>query len=153
MKKIKGKIISLLTVTVLIATGTAPQAFAEAVKDGTSETTVDYTVSEQNEDEEQTYITGELEDLRTRYSKTYEQSDGSRIAIMSAAPVHFYDDEKEEWEEYDNRLTYNEETEKYESDENGSDMQVSLPENIDGKSNIEVEAEGCKVSLTPIDMN
>lgn len=47
MKKIKGKIISLLTVTVLIATGTAPQAFAEAVKDGTSETTVDYTVSEQ----------------------------------------------------------------------------------------------------------
>lgn len=153
MKKINGRIISLLTSAALLATGTAPQAFAEAVKDGTSETTVDYTVPEQNEDEEQTYITGELEDLRTRYSKTYEQSDGSRIAIMSAAPVHFYDDEKEDWEEYDNRLTYNEETEKYESDENGSDMQVSLPENIDGKSNIEVEAEGCKVSLTPIDMN
>ena len=153
MKKINGRIISLLTSAALLATGTAPQAFAEAVKDGTSETTVDYTVPEQNEDEEQAYITGELEDLRTRYSKTYEQSDGSRIAIMSAAPVHFYDDEKEDWEEYDNRLTYNEETEKYESDENGSDMQVSLPENIDGKSNIEVEAEGCKVSLTPIDMN
>lgn len=51
MKKINGRIISLLTSAALLATGTAPQAFAEAIKDGTSETTVDYTVPEQNEDE------------------------------------------------------------------------------------------------------
>ena len=154
MKKIKGRIISLLTVTALIATGTVPHAFSEAGKEsGNSEAITDYTVSEQNTDEEQAYITGEVEDLRTRYSKTYEQSDGSRIAIMSASPVHFYDEEKEKWEEYDNRLTYNEETENYESEENGSDMQVSLPKNIDEQNDIEVEGEGYKVSITPIDMN
>ena len=89
-----------------------PHAFSEAGKEsGNSEAITDYTVSEQNTDEEQAYITGEVEDLRTRYSKTYEQSDGSRIAVVSAAPVHFYDEGKEEWEEYDNRLAYNEETE------------------------------------------
>ena len=154
MKKIKGRIISLLTVTALIATGTVPHAFSEAGKEsGNSEAITDYTVSEQNTDEEQAYITGEVEDLRTRYSKTYEQSDGSRIAIMSASPVHFYDEEKEKWEEYDNRLTYNEETETFESEETGSDMQVSLPKNIDEQNEIEVESAGYTVSITPIDMN
>ena len=154
MKKIKGRIISLLTVTALIATGTAPQAFAEAVKESSvPETITDYVTDEQNSGEEQTYITGEAEDLRTRYSKTYEQSDGSMVSVVSAAPVHFYDEEKEAWEEYDNRLTYNEKTGNYESDENGSDMQVSLPKNIDEKNDIQVESDGYTVSITPIDMS
>ena len=152
MKKMKGRIISLLTVTALIATGTAPQAFAEAGKESPASSMGNNVIQEEYA-EEQAYITGEIEDLRTRYSKTYEQSDGSRIAIMSASPVHFYDEEKEKWEEYDNRLTYNEETENYESEENGSDMQVSLPKNIDEQNDIEVEGEGYKVSITPIDMN
>jgi len=154
MKKIKGRIISLLTVTALIATGTVSQAFAEAGKESsTTEVITDYSSTKQNTaEEEQVYITSELEDLRTRYSKTYEQSDGSMAAVVSAAPVHFYDEEKEEWEEYDNRLAYNEETENYESDENGSDMQVSLPKKIDEENGIEVEAEGYKVSITPMDM-
>ncbi|MCU6720546.1 hypothetical protein OCV67_11510 [Porcipelethomonas ammoniilytica] len=109
MKKIKGRVISLLTVTALIATGTVPQAFAEAGKESsTTKVITDYSSTKQNtaEEEEQVYITSELEDLRTRYSKTYEQSDGSMAAVVSAAPVHFYDEEKEEWEEYDNRLAY-----------------------------------------------
>ena len=145
MKKIKGRIISLLTVTALIATGSVPHAFSEAGKEsGNSEAITDYTVSEQNTDEEQAYITGEVEDLRTRYSKTYEQSDGGRISVVSAAPICLYDEEKEEWKEYDNRLNFNEET--------GSDMQVSLPKKIDEKNGIEVEAEGYKVSITPMDM-
>ena len=152
MKKIKGRIISLLTVTALIATGTVPQAFAEAGKESsTTKVITDYSSTEQNT-EEQVYITSELDDLRTRYSKTYEQSDGNMAAVVSAAPIHFYDEEKETWEEYDNRLTYNEETQNYESDENGSDMQVSLPKKIDEENGIEVEAEGYKVSITPMDM-
>ena len=152
MKKIKGRIISLLTVTALIATGTVPQAFAEAGKESsTTKVITDYSSTEQNT-EEQVYITSELEDLRTRYSKTYEQSDGNMAAVVSAAPIHFYDEEKETWEEYDNCLTYNEETQNYESDENGSDMQVSLPKKIDEENGIEVEAEGYKVSITPMDM-
>ena len=152
MKKMKGRIISLLTVTALIATGTAPQAFAEAGKESPASSMGNNVIQEEYA-EEQAYITGEIEDLRTRYSKTYEQSDGSRIAVVSAAPVHFYDEGKEEWEEYDNRLAYNEETENYESEENGSDMQVSLPKKIDEENGIEVEAEGYTVSITPIDMN
>ena len=72
---------------------------------------------------------------------------------MSAAPICFYDEENETWEEYDNRLTYNEETETFESEETGSDMQVSLPKNIDEQNDIEVEADGYTVSITPINMN
>lgn len=72
---------------------------------------------------------------------------------MSAAPICFYDEEKEEWKEYDNRLNFNEETETFESEETGSDMQVSLPKNIDEENDIEVKAEGYKVSITPINMN
>lgn len=136
----------------MIATGTAPQAFAEAGKES-SASLVENNVTQEEYAYEPAYITGEIEDLRTRYSATYEQSDGSRIAVVSAAPVHFYDEEKEEWKEYDNRLTYNAETENYESEENGSDMQVSLPKNIDEQSNIEVEADGYIVSITPIDMS
>ncbi len=60
---------------------------------------------------------------------------------------------KEKWEEYDNRLAYNEETENYESEENGSDMQVSLAKKIDEESDIEIESAGYTVSITPIDMN
>ena len=143
-----------MTVTALIATGTVPQAFAEAGKESsTTKVITDYSSTKQNTaEEEQVYITSELEDSRTRYSKTYEQSDGSMVAVVSAAPVHFYDEEKEEWEEYDNRLAYNEETENYESDENGSDMQVSLPKKIDEENDIEVEADGYTVSITPMDM-
>ena len=110
-------------------------------------------VTEEKKTEEETaYITGEIEELRSEYSKTYEQSDGSRIAVMSAAPVHFYDAKTEEWKEDDNRLKYNEKTEAYESKKTGSDMQVVLPEKIDEEKEIEVEAQGYKVSVTPIDI-
>ena len=144
----------MLTVTAMMATGMVPQAIAEAINEGTpaAESITDIVMNEQKEDEEPAYITGEVEELRTKYSKTYEQSDGSRIAVMSAAPVHFYDEKTEEWKEYDNRLKYNEETDAYESEETGSDMQVVLPEKIDEQKEIEVEAGGYKVSVNPIDI-
>ncbi len=155
MTKIKSRVISLLTMTALIATGTVPQAAAEALNDSSStpETITESVVDKQNAVEEPAYITGEIVDLRTRCSKTYEKSDGSRVSVVSAAPVHFYDEKSEEWEEYDNRLTYNEDTKNYESNGNGSDMQVSLPEKIDEKNDINVEANGYTVSVTPIDIS
>ena len=152
MRKMKNRVISLLTMAAIIATGTVPQVFAEALDDSTSAVISEAVNNEQKTENEPAYITGEIEDLRTRYSKTYEQSDGSMISYASAAPVHFYDEKSEEWQEYDNRLEYNEGTQSYESDENGSDMQVSLPENIDGKNEIKVEAGGYTVSITPVDM-
>ncbi len=154
MTSMKNRVISLSIIAAMIMTGTAPQAFAEAEKETAISAEVTEALSEVAEGEkEASYITGEIEELRTRYSKTYEQSDGSMVAVVSAAPVHFYDEEKEAWEEYDNRLTYNEKTENYESDENGSDMQVSLPKNIYEQSDIEVESDGYTVSITPIDMS
>lgn len=155
-EKNKGRIISFLTITAILTTGTMPQTFAEeGKKNSTPKAIADYAVTEQKlaAEEEPVYVTSEIEELRTRYSKTYEQSDGSAVAIMSAAPVHFYDAKTEEWKEYDNRLKYNEETEAYESKETGSDMQVILPEKINEQNDIEVEADGYKVSITPIDMN
>lgn len=152
MTRMKSRVISLLTMAALIATGTVPQAVQAFDDSSTTETVAGYTAAEQAEEIEPAYITGEIENLRTEYSKTYEQSDGSRIAVVSAAPVHFYDEEKEAWEEYDNRLEYNSETKNYESDENGSDMQVSLPENIDDENGIEVKSDGYTVSITPIYM-
>ncbi len=139
--------------TALIATGTVPQAVAAAIDDNnTAETVTGYTEPEQVAEIEPAYITGEIENLRTEYSKTFEQSDGSRIAVVSAAPVHFYDEEKEAWEEYDNRLAFNTETKNYESNQNGSNMQVLLPENIDEQNGVEVKSDGYTVSITPVDL-
>lgn len=107
---------------------------------------------EKTSSDEPVYITGEVVELRTENSKTYEKSDGSRVAILLEEPVHYYDEENKVWHEYDNRLSYNEKTEAYESNETGSDMKVSLPKNIDEQSNIEVDSDGYKVSITPIDI-
>lgn len=144
----KNRIISIAIAAAIISTCTIPNVIAESRNEINEP---EQTISDLQEDE--VYITGEIEELRSEYSKTYDQSDGSRIAVMSAAPVHFYDEKAEEWKEYDNRLTYNEETENYESEETGSDMQVLLPRNINEQNDIEVEADGYKVSITPIDMN
>lgn len=144
----KSRIISIAIAAAIISTCTIPNVIAESRNEINEP---EQTISNSQEDE--IYITGEIAELRSEYSKTYEQSDGSRIAVMSAAPICFYDEEKETWEEYDNRLTYNEETETFESEETGSDMQVSLPKNIDEQNNIEVEADGYTVSITPIDMS
>ena len=45
--------------------------------------------------QEEVYITGEIAELRSKYSKTYEQSDGGRISVVSAAPICFYGEEKD----------------------------------------------------------
>lgn len=143
----KNRVISIAIAAAIISTCTIPNVIAESRNDiNEPEQTI-------SNSQEEVYITGEIAELRSEYSKTYEQSDGSRIAVMSAAPICFYDEEKEEWKEYDNRLNFNEETETFESEETGSDMQVSLPKNIDEENDIEVKAEGYKVSITPINMN
>ena len=154
MKNLKSRIISMLIVVSMIATGTTPKVFAEVFNESSaSEQTSSFSQNdEQTSSDESVYITGEVVELRTENSKTYEKSDGSRVAVVLEEPVHFYDENKEEWQEYDNRLSYDENTEKYESNETGSDMKVSLPKNIDGQSNIEVELDGYKVSITPIDI-
>lgn len=128
----KNRIISIAIAAAIISTCTIPNVIAESRNDINEP---EQTISE-SDSQEEVYITGEIAELRSEYSKTYEQSDGSRIAVMSAAPICFYDEENETWEEYDNRLTYNEETETFESEETGSDMQVSLPKNIDEQNNI-----------------
>ena len=154
MKNLKSRIISVLIVVSMIATGTAPKVFAEVLNESSAseQTSSSSQNDEQTSSNEPVYIIGEVEELRTENCKTYEKSDGSRVAIVLEEPVHFYDENKEEWQEYDNRLSYDEKTEKYESNETGSDMKVSLPKNIDGQSNIEVELDGYKVSITPIDI-
>ncbi len=154
MKNLKSRIISMLIVISMIATGTAPKVFAEVFNGSPVSEQAGSSLQndEQTTSDGSVYITGEVEELRTENSKTYEKSDGSRVAVVLEEPVHFYDENKEVWQEYDNRLSYNEKTEAYESNETGSDMKVSLPKNIDEQSNIEVEADGYKVSITPIDI-
>ena len=142
----KNRVISIAIAAAIISTCTIPNVIAESRNDiNEPEQTI-------SNSQEEVYITGEIAELRSEYSKTYEQSDGSRIAVMSAAPICFYDEEKEEWKEYDNRLNFNEETETFESEETGSDMQVLLPKKIDEENNIEIEADGYTVSITPMEM-
>ena len=145
----KNRIISIAIAAAIISTCTIPNVIAESRNDINAPEQI---ISESDSQENEIYITGEIAELRSKYSKTYEQSDGSRIAVMSAAPICFYNEENETWEEYDNRLTYNEETETFESEETGSDMQVLLPKKIDEENNIEIEADGYTVSITPMEM-
>ena len=86
MGKMKSRVISLLTMAALIATGTVPQAVQAFDDSNTAETVGGYTAAEQAEEIKPAYISGEIEDLRTRYSKTYEQSDGSMISLTSRCP-------------------------------------------------------------------
>ena len=89
----KNRIISIAIAAAIISTCTIPNVIAESRNEINEP---EQTISNSQEDE--IYITGEIAELRSEYSKTYEQSDGSRIAVMSAAPICFYDEEKETWE-------------------------------------------------------
>ena len=96
----KDRIISIAIATAIISTCTIPNVIAESRNDiNEPEQTI-------SNSQEEVYITGEIAELRSKYSKTYEQSDGSRIAVMSAAPICFYDKENETWEEYDLSLIH-----------------------------------------------
>lgn len=88
----KDRIISMAIAAAIISTCTIPNVIAESRNDINAPEQI---ISESDSQENEIYITGEIAELRSEYSKTYEQSDGSRIAVMSAAPICFYDKENE----------------------------------------------------------
>ena len=153
MLKLKKQLISLSIIAAMVSTGTAPQAFAELLNvdsyDNQGSKLSGESLPEFESDS--SFITSELEELRTEFSKTYERSDGSRVSVITATPIHFFDQKSNEWKSYDNRLDYDKNNEVYESKDNGSDLQVSLPKNLDDK--IEVEYDGYKVSLDAVDFD
>ncbi len=52
------------------------------------------TVVYEGETEEEIYIVNEIEDLRTEYSKSYLQSDGTYVEIASLTPIHYEENGK-----------------------------------------------------------
>ncbi len=99
------------------------------------------------------FIVGEIEELRDEYSKTYERSDGVNVLITKSEPIHYYDEENEEWEEINNELTLVE-------DENGQMVYVNDNESFstilsidEGNASAVVEEDGNTISFTLIDSN
>ncbi|MDO5125616.1 MAG: DNRLRE domain-containing protein, partial [Ruminococcus sp.] len=99
------------------------------------------------------YITKEIPDLRSEYSKTYEKSDGARVSVMSSKPLHYYDTENNKWEEYDNSLT--ETTNAQGVDvltNNNNDFNVEIPETLSEDTDINITTNDYEVSLQPLDV-
>lgn len=88
MKQIKKRILSGVIALSLAITDSSVAVFAN---NNTLESTVSTTKTAEIEE---SYITNELIDLRSEYSKTYEKSDGSRVSIVTASPLHYYDNDK-----------------------------------------------------------
>ncbi len=59
--------------------------------------------NEESQDEEP-YVLGEMESLRTETGKTFRMSDGTYIAVEYGKKIHFKDDNNK-WQDYDNTIS------------------------------------------------
>ncbi|MBE6751723.1 MAG: RHS repeat-associated core domain-containing protein [Ruminococcaceae bacterium] len=99
----------------------------------------------QTEKDEPTII-GEIESKRDRYTKVFQKSDGTSVAVVASTPVHY--EENGKWVDIDNTLvevTENDET-VYENKSN--DFTVELPQEMDEKDSVSIEKDGYSISFT-----
>ena len=148
MKQIKKRILSGVIALSLAITDSSIAVFAD---NNNSDLTVSTT---KNTEIEKSYITNELIDLRSEYSKTYEKSDGSRVSIVTASPLHYYDNNGKAWEEYDNTLseTKNEEGE-LQLTNNNPKFKVEIPKKLNETNSINAETKNYKISIIPLEVS
>lgn len=128
MKKLMRGI-SLFLSAAMFVTVMDLRGFAQEVQAG-NETQNPYYVDEEDkvydvqEEEQESYVLMELEDQREASVKHFLMSDNSVRAVVYAQPVHYEEDGK--WENIDNSLQYQEESENYINTAN--DFQVRFAE-------------------------
>lgn len=158
-KKIWKQIISCCLISSIVMTGTGIQTAAESVQPHLSmevkseKVAVNEEVAVEETNKEVT-VGAEILKLRKEYSKTYEQSDGTNLTILSAAPFHYYDKKAKKWKDINNDL-------KKKEKKNGdivyqnrkSDFEVELPKDMDQESQIKASYQGYSISVQLSDVS
>ncbi|MDE6149326.1 MAG: DNRLRE domain-containing protein, partial [Ruminococcus sp.] len=148
MKQIKKRILSGIIALSLVITDSSIAVFANENNSNLTAKTTKTTEIEKS------YITNELTDLRSEYSKTYEKSDGSRISIITASPLHYYNNVEKTWEEYDNTLleTKNKDGE-FQLTNNNPTFQVEIPEKLSENNSINAKTKDYEISIVPLNVS
>lgn len=104
--------------------------------------------------ETETYVLGEIADLRTETSKTFRMSDGSYMLTNYAQAVHYQDGE-EGWLDYDNTLVSSAATtdeDDFAGVENiGSNVRVKFANNSNSSNLVKITFGDYKISLHLVD--
>ncbi|MBR0482325.1 MAG: hypothetical protein IJJ48_07635, partial [Firmicutes bacterium] len=114
MKKVLSKLLSLLLALVLVFQIIPQQVYAEAglcVGGEGSALGDEYTVSP-------ALVDGEIETLRSESGKHFRLTDGTFLSVEYYQPVHF-EDEQGIWQDIDNTLFFDEETQSLRTVKNG----------------------------------
>ncbi len=141
---------TLKVISVILSVLTILGVFSVANPVLAAEVNEDYAITEtikeiQAEKEEPTII-GEIESKRDKYTKVFQKSDGTSVAVIASTPVHY--EENGEWVDIDNTLveaTENNET-VYENKSN--DFTVTLPEEMEEIDAVSIEKDGYSLSFT-----
>lgn len=149
MKHLRKRLLCIAVVFSLIFTDSAIAVLAENI-----EKTQEQSRQIRQEEDEEEYIVEELADLRTAYSKTYEKSDGSKVSVIYAQPIHFYNDKEKTWEEYDNTLIES----KDENDNSvlinkNSELSIQMPKILGDDTSINLSYEDYSISILPISVS
>lgn len=140
---------SLKVLSVFLAVLTILGVFSVANPVLAAEVNEDYALTQkikelQTEKDEPTII-GEIKSKRDRFTKVFQKSDGTSVAVVSSTPVHY--EENGKWVDIDNTLveaTENDET-VYENKSN--DFTVELPQEMDENDVVSIEKDGYSISF------
>lgn len=140
------KILSIaLTVVLIIGifSCATPVFAAEVTEKGSIESTLEQYKSQiENSENKSLY---EIEEERDKFTKVFQNSDGTKTAIVSATPIHY--ETADGWEEIDNTLI--EETSDsgkvYKNKKN--DFTVKIPKEITSSKDLKVEKDGYTISF------
>ena len=143
-KALKILSIALTVVLVIGIFSCATPVFAAEVteKDSIESTLEEYKSKVENSGSKSLY---EIEDERDEFTKVFQNSDGTKTAVVSATPIHF--ETADGWEDIDNTLV--EETKVtgnvYKNQKN--DFTVTIPKEITSSKDLKVEKDGYTISF------
>ena len=137
------KILSIFLATIMffsVFSAANPVFAADAQKKEEAENLVNALV-ENLQEEKKTNVLTEIIDERDRYTKVFKTNNGTKKAIVSAAPIHY--EENGKWLEIDNTLIDNKDNDYYSNRENS--FTASIPKEMSADSEIKLENDGYSI--------
>ena len=115
-----------------------------------AEVNEDYALTQKIKDlqteKEEPIIIGEIESKRDRYTKVFQKSDGTSVAVVSSTPVHY--EENGKWVDIDNTLVEVSEKDETVYENKSNDFTVTLPQEMDENDSVSIEKDGYSISFT-----
>ncbi len=99
----------------------------------------------QTEKDEPTII-GEIENERDRYTKVFQRSDGTSVAVVASTPVHY--EENGKWIDIDNSFVETTENDETVYENKSNDFIVTLPQVMDENDSISIKKDGYSIAFS-----